>query len=275
MQSTDHRAATSPEQDASWLERLADRFGARFDRSPEEAFQRRFLLGCDALGLTVAAITLPHALLTQQVLVAWFIGGFGVALVALMLLMRTGVPLGAAVWANALLLSAFFFLASVQSDDVQPEQFGWLLLLPLIAVPSMRARAAARPIGDLPFTVPIASALAGGVAFAIVAAHEHGWTFHQPSVRSPWNTVAEFVPLLLAVSGMVTLYERLLRSAEQENRALRELLPVCAWCHHLRDDRGTWHAVDHFMHRRGAKVTHSICPSCATRHFPQPPDGEV
>lgn len=267
MQSMDERAAALPEP-GTWLERLADRFGARFDRNPEEAFQRRFLLGCDVLGIAVAAISLPHALLTHQVLVASLMGGFAVALVALMVLMRTGIPLGATVWANALLLSAFFFLASVQNDEVQPEQFGWLLLLPLFAVPSMRARAAGQPKADLPFTVPIASVLAAGVAVAIVAAHEHGWTFHQPTPSSPWDTIAEFIPLLVAVSGIVTLYERLLRGAEQENRALRELLPVCAWCHQIRDDGGTWHAVDRYMRRQGAKVTHSICPSCATRHFP-------
>lgn len=273
MQSMNQPAAALPNA-GSRLERLADDFGGRFDRNPEEAFQRRFLLGCDALGLAVAAITLPHALLTHQGLLAWFIGGFAVALVALVLLMRSGLSPGAAVWANALLLSAFFFLASVQNDEVQPEQFGWLLLLPLLAVPSMRVRAAGPRRGDLPFTVPIASVLAGGVAIAIVVAHQYGWTFHQATVRSPWNTVAEFVPLLLAVSGMVTLYERLLRGAELENRALRELLPVCAWCHQLRDGQGTWHAVDHFMHRQGAKVTHAICPSCATRHFPEGPGDE-
>jgi PAS domain-containing protein len=59
-----------------------------------------------------------------------------------------------------------------------------------------------------------------------------------------------------------------LREAHAEVRALSELLPVCAWCKRLRDDKGYWQLLEEFVERRtGAMVTHGICPDCRTRQL--------
>lgn len=260
-------AQSTPADDAGWLERLASAFGSGHDQSPEEAFQRRFLLGCDALGLAVTTVSVPQALVTGQHLAAWFIAGFGGAVLGLALLLRAGQSLRASAWAHFALLAGFFFLASVQTDTLQPEQLGWLVLLPLFVVPVARTRAPDAAKARFALGVPLASALAALVALAIVAAHQAGFTFHQRVAPSPWLSLAEFLPLLFAVTGMVTLYDRLLRRAERENRSLRELLPVCAWCHHIRNERGAWQRVDLYLREEGTHVTHSICPSCAREHF--------
>lgn len=60
-----------------------------------------------------------------------------------------------------------------------------------------------------------------------------------------------------------------LEQALSEVRELRGLLPVCAWCHKVRDDEGYWNRVDSFLERHTrAQVTHSICPECQSREFP-------
>lgn len=262
--------ARTPVDDEGWLERLARAFGARHDKSPEEAFQRRFLLGSDAIGLAVAAVSAPQAAFTGQALMATLIGGFGAAVVGLAFLLRAGVSPRASVWAHFGLLATFFFAASVQTEALQPEQLGWLVLLPLFVVPVARTRAPDAAAARFALGVPLASALAALVAVAIVVAHEVGFTFHQRVAASHWVSLFEFLPLLFAVAGMVTLYDRLLRRTERENRALLELLPVCAWCHQIRSERGTWLRVDAYLRDRGTQVTHSICPSCAAQHFPGP-----
>jgi ABC-type nickel/cobalt efflux system permease component RcnA len=51
-------------------------------------------------------------------------------------------------------------------------------------------------------------------------------------------------------------------------KTLRGLLPICAWCHKIRDDQGYWTRVEAYVTRHSeAAFTHSICPSCASRHL--------
>lgn len=59
-----------------------------------------------------------------------------------------------------------------------------------------------------------------------------------------------------------------LTKALADVRELSGLLPVCAWCHRLRDDQGYWSKVDSFLERHTrAEITHSICPECMVREI--------
>lgn len=63
---------------------------------------------------------------------------------------------------------------------------------------------------------------------------------------------------------------RTLERTLAELKTLRGLLPVCSWCHRIRDEAGAWSDVSTYVtERTEAKVTHGICPDCAERHFPQ------
>jgi PAS domain S-box-containing protein len=54
---------------------------------------------------------------------------------------------------------------------------------------------------------------------------------------------------------------------------LREnLLPICASCKKVRDEKGEWHHVDTYIHRHtGTDFTHSMCPECLRRQYPKEP----
>jgi hypothetical protein len=44
---------------------------------------------------------------------------------------------------------------------------------------------------------------------------------------------------------------------------LSGLLPLCAWCKKVRDDRGYWEQIDKYIATRtDASFTHGICPDC-------------
>ena len=59
---------------------------------------------------------------------------------------------------------------------------------------------------------------------------------------------------------------RLLR----ENRILRGLLPICASCKRIRDEDGKWWPVEEYIaSRTEAEFTHSICPECRIKLYPQ------
>ena len=61
-----------------------------------------------------------------------------------------------------------------------------------------------------------------------------------------------------------------LRAALAEVKTLSGLLPICAHCKKIRDDKGYWNQIETFIRERsGAKFTHSICPECASQHYPE------
>jgi hypothetical protein len=54
-----------------------------------------------------------------------------------------------------------------------------------------------------------------------------------------------------------------------EVKTLSGLIPICAWCKKIRDDKGNWQIVEHrFKEQHTAEFTHSICPDCAIKYFP-------
>jgi PleD family two-component response regulator len=57
-----------------------------------------------------------------------------------------------------------------------------------------------------------------------------------------------------------------LRAALEHVRTLEGLLPICAWCKKIRDDKGYWTGVEKYLvQRTSAQFTHGICPDCAAR----------
>ncbi len=60
-----------------------------------------------------------------------------------------------------------------------------------------------------------------------------------------------------------------LEQALAEIRTLRGILPICAWCKRVRDEKHSWQTIeDYVQSHSNAKFTHSICNSCITDHFP-------
>jgi integral membrane sensor domain MASE1 len=56
-----------------------------------------------------------------------------------------------------------------------------------------------------------------------------------------------------------------LQQALTEIRTLRGLIPICAWCHKVRDDAGFWQGIESYLHAHThATFSHSICPECTT-----------
>ncbi len=54
-----------------------------------------------------------------------------------------------------------------------------------------------------------------------------------------------------------------LQDALDHVRQLKELLPICAWCKRVRDDKDYWHSIEEYLHvHTGTDFTHGICPHC-------------
>jgi PAS domain S-box-containing protein len=61
-----------------------------------------------------------------------------------------------------------------------------------------------------------------------------------------------------------------LRNALEKIRTLSGLLPICAWCKKIRDDRGYWKKVEEYLEEHSdAQFTHGICPECLKENSPE------
>ncbi len=55
-----------------------------------------------------------------------------------------------------------------------------------------------------------------------------------------------------------------------EVKTLRGLLPICSSCKSVRDDEGLWTQIERYVSANtDASFTHSLCPNCMRRLFPQ------
>jgi CHASE3 domain sensor protein len=57
-----------------------------------------------------------------------------------------------------------------------------------------------------------------------------------------------------------------LQEALTNIKTLGGLLPICAWCKKIRDDKGYWNQVEAYIQQRSeATFSHALCPECARK----------
>ena len=61
-----------------------------------------------------------------------------------------------------------------------------------------------------------------------------------------------------------------LQDALDHIKTLRGLLPICASCKNIRNDKGYWEQIEVYIRDRSeAEFSHSICPDCAKKLYPE------
>ncbi len=61
-----------------------------------------------------------------------------------------------------------------------------------------------------------------------------------------------------------------LQEALSKVKTLSGLIPICASCKKIRDDRGYWNQVEAYIGKHSdAKFSHGICPDCAKKLYPE------
>jgi DNA-binding response OmpR family regulator len=80
-------------------------------------------------------------------------------------------------------------------------------------------------------------------------------------VTKPFNTAE----LLARVRTHVEL-----KRARDEIKTLRGILPICAGCKAIRDEKGDWVPLEEYLiHHSAAELSHSLCPVCIRKYYPQ------
>ena len=61
-----------------------------------------------------------------------------------------------------------------------------------------------------------------------------------------------------------------LQDAMSKIKTLSGFLPICANCKKIRDDKGYWNQIEEYIQSHSeADFTHSICPDCAKKLYPE------
>lgn len=67
-----------------------------------------------------------------------------------------------------------------------------------------------------------------------------------------------------------------LQDALAKVKTLSGLLPICSSCKRIRDDKGYWNQIEVFIQvHSDAEFTHSVCPECMKRLYPEICEGEA
>jgi cyanate permease len=70
--------------------------------------------------------------------------------------------------------------------------------------------------------------------------------------------------------GLLSVYVANLKRALKEIRTLEGLLPICSSCHKIRSADNQWNILEKYIaERTQATFTHSLCPECARRLYPE------
>ena len=75
---------------------------------------------------------------------------------------------------------------------------------------------------------------------------------------------------LEAEKALTEALERQVRERTIQIKKLSGLLPICASCKKIRNDRGYWQQVEQYLGEHSdAEFTHSICPECMKKLYPE------
>ena len=65
-------------------------------------------------------------------------------------------------------------------------------------------------------------------------------------------------------------FEEALQQACGQVKSLRGIIAMCSFCKKIRDVDGSWADVDYYIAKyTQADVSHSVCPACIPKHYPE------
>ena len=128
---------------------------------------------------------------------------------------------------------------------------------------------------------PLAEAVEKGVHSVVEHVHygEHGEKLHVEVSATPIKDhngkVIQVVHITRDITARMKAEEeresliRDLQKALGEIKALSGLLPICANCKKIRDDKGYWNQIEVYIseHSR-AEFSHGLCPECTEKLYP-------
>ena len=116
-----------------------------------------------------------------------------------------------------------------------------------------------------------------GKTIELTGLHKNGFEFPIELSLATWETGSGkyFTGIIRDITERKQIEidrERLiaeLRNAIEEVKTLSGIIPICAHCKKVRDDKGYWEQVESYVAQHTkAQFSHGICPKCVEKHYP-------
>ena len=90
-----------------------------------------------------------------------------------------------------------------------------------------------------------------------------------------WSSISEHFPIPGWDSWKVGINITNLKATQNKVKILSGLLPICANCKNVRDDKGYWNQIEGYIQEHSeAEFSHGICPTCAKKLYPSLYEGK-
>ena len=130
-----------------------------------------------------------------------------------------------------------------------------------------------------PTSIPFAThlkALQGDPGNYVATFKERTLRAYVEPLRNPNGAITGCIGIALDITEQKRLEEQReslieeLQNALTHSKTLQGLLPVCASCKKIRDDRGSWKQIEEYISDHSdAKFSHGICPECVQKLYPE------
>lgn len=99
------------------------------------------------------------------------------------------------------------------------------------------------------------------------------WTFIERDAHgniSHYKGIIEDITKRKLAEDALRLEKHKLEEALKKVKTLSGMLPICAACKKIRDDKGYWKQIEaYFRSHSEVEFSHGICPECATKLYPE------
>jgi PAS domain S-box-containing protein len=130
-----------------------------------------------------------------------------------------------------------------------------------------------------PTSIPFAThlrALQGDPGSYVASFKERTLRAYVEPMHNPNGAITGCIGIALDITEQKQLEEQRegligeLRNALTQIKTLRGLLPICAACKKIRDDRGSWKQIEEYIRAHSeVEFTHGICPECVQKLYPE------
>ena len=98
---------------------------------------------------------------------------------------------------------------------------------------------------------------------------ENKWGPRYESLLQTFKDAIEAHLALLVTMERLDTKNQELENALREVKTLQGLLPICASCKNIRDDKGYWNRIESYIGKHAeVQFSHGLCPDCAQKLYP-------
>lgn len=101
-----------------------------------------------------------------------------------------------------------------------------------------------------------------------MAALKSHWTDITIVEPVDWGLILKIAGTVLAVILFLFRNNARLKQSLEEINTISGLIPICASCKKIRDDKGYWNLLEAYIEKHSdASFSHGICPECSDRTY--------